>query len=794
MKKKVAFSVFALCMLFSLSQAGALPAPPDGYKGPLAASSIGDSLHALHYDISIEVTSYAAHTIAGYTKIFLASRVDNLQAIRLELMNLTVDSLFVDGVQNTTFTHANQVIGIPLSASLNTGDQVEVEVYYQGVPFHEDWGGFHFAGEYAFNLGVGFVSDPHNLGKAWFPCIDDFTDRATYDVYGTAEYGKMAVCGGLLTEVVDNGDSTKTYHWKLDREIPTYLASVAFGNYVAVTDTFHGINADVPIGIYVRPQDSVKVFGTFIHLKDILAVYEDRFGPYPFERVGYVGTAIGAMEHACNIAYPNFLIDGTTSGENTMAHELSHMWFGDATTCATAEDMWLNEGWAVFCEYIMMEGIYGPDSYKEYLNDKHAEILQYAHTNTGPAGYLALNQIPTSMTYDGMNVYDRGSTVAYSLRGYLGDSLFFKAAKAYLEEYNMKSVSSYDMCSIMSQHTGVNLNDFFETWVYTPGTPHYSVDSFDVSPNALGYLVTVYMKQKRKGNPYLGNNAVVELTFMNNNWETYKDTIHFSGPSGHSTIQVPFASSVVMCDRDEKLCDATTHAARVVKTTGDVTFPKTHFQFEVQQVSDSAYVRVEHNWAPPDTLKADIPGLRISNYRYWKIDGIFPPGFVATGRFFCTKNSYLDDGLILNETDSSIVMYREDPGKDWRFIDITKVGLWHTSFIYVDSLKKGEYVVAVCDTTFVNSIAKKKFSKPLVKIFPNPSKDAFNFSLLDNRIEQIRICDIQARAVDTIRVEKGVTQVRWKPANLNSGTYFLRMMDRQGRTLGSEKIIYNGNP
>jgi aminopeptidase N len=140
----------------------------------------------------------------------------------------------------------------------------------------------------------------------------------------------------MLSEVCNNGDGTSTWHWTTSFSLPTYLISASIGNYSLVSDIYHGIQRDIPITLYCRPSDSLKVAGTFVNLKDILQIYEEHFGPYPFERVGYTATAQGAMEHAANISYPYSGWSGNTSMEWWYAHELSHMWFGDMVTCASA--------------------------------------------------------------------------------------------------------------------------------------------------------------------------------------------------------------------------------------------------------------------------------------------------------------------------------------------------------------------------------------------------------------------------------------------------------------------------
>ncbi|MBM3436639.1 MAG: M1 family metallopeptidase, partial [Bacteroidetes bacterium] len=438
---------------------------------------ISDTLDALSYTLYVTDFDFANHEITANADIVLTTKVNNISQIKLELMDLTVDAVLVEGISVPGFTHNGNILNIPMSNPISPGDTIVVSVDYHGEPFHEDWGGFHWSGNYCFNLGVGFVSIPHNLGKTWFPCIDDFHDRAFYTIYATVDEGLDAVCGGILDEIINNGNGTLTYKWILAQSVPTYLASVAVGNYARWTATYNGIEEDIPVEIWVMPQDSDNVAGSFVNLDEIMQIFEESFGPYRWDRIGYVGTAIGAMEHATNVAYPHFAINGGLQYESLYAHELSHMWFGDNVTCASAEDMWLNEGWAVFADALFQESLYGEAQYKDFIRAKHKQIIQYCHTSSGDGSYFPLNQIPQEYTY-GMTAYDRGATVAYTLRGYLGDSLFFDAMAGYNEYFELDFASSEDLRDFLTSHTGIDMTGWFDNWVFHSGTPEYSIDSF----------------------------------------------------------------------------------------------------------------------------------------------------------------------------------------------------------------------------------------------------------------------------------------------------------------------------
>ncbi len=748
-------------------------------------SILGDTLDAVSYTIHLSDFDFTDQEFTGQADVLLSSKVDGLGFVKLELKDLTVDSCFIDGQEADDFIHSGEVLQIPLTAPLNAGDMVTATVFYHGHPFHESWGGFHWSGNYCFNLGVGFVSIPHNLGKTWFPCIDDFQDRATYALHVTVDEGKDAVCGGMLEGITNNGDGTRTYHWSLDQTIPTYLASVAVGDYARWTDTYSGVEEDIPVEIWVRPNDSANVDAAFAKLNQIMGIFEESYGPYRWDRVGYVGTAIGAMEHATNIAYPHFSIAPGIGNESLYTHELSHMWFGDNVTCSSAEEMWLNEGWAVFSEALYREFVYGKESYTEFLADKHADVIQFCHTPGKDGSYFPLNEIPQEVTY-GMSAYDRGATVAHSLRGYLGDELFFDALAGYNDHFQYNHASSYDMRDFLTSHTGVDMADWFDNWVFHSGTPHYSVDSFLVVPFGGDYQVTVFMKQKRHGPAFTGNSNKIELTFMDGSWNQHDATAMFDGATGEQTFTVPFAPELILPDLHERQCDAVTDHRKTIKEAGSYNFTFTYFEMEVNAVGgDSAFVFVGHQWAPPDPLDDPVQGLTISDYRYWTVDGVLPEGFNATGVFWYNKNAYLDDGIITSAADSVLILYRPSAAHEWQFINFTKIGLWNIGKLFVDNLQRGQYAIAVADDTFVGVHEKKPNTG--LHVYPNPGEGRFRIGV--DRPGTLRFYDMAGNLVQTLQVRGHQDSVVWEPGTLNDGTYVVRFNSSDNHLVGMERIV-----
>jgi aminopeptidase N len=758
-----------------------------------------DTIHVKRYSINLSIVHLSNKQIKGFTELTIVSRINSLQVIKLDLLQLNIDSIMLNDSKTTNYTYNDSLIKINLTTSLNQGDSVKVKVFYRGIPQIDPstWGGFYFSSDssFAYNLGVGFDSDPHVYGRCWFPCVDEFVDRSFYECKITVENNKAVVCGGTLMNKTNNGNGTTTYQWKLRDSIPTYLVSVAVGNYSVVTDTFSSVTGKIPILLYVRPVDTTNARNSFINLKTILSIFESKYGPYKWERVGYAGVPFnsGAMEHATNIAYPNFCVDGTLNYESLYTHELSHHWFGDLITCTTAEDMWINEGWARFSEYIYNQYLYGYNAYKNETRQNHMEVLQYAHIEDG--AYRAVYGIPTEYTY-GTTVYDKGSNVAYTLRGYIGDSLFFSTIKSLMHDYAFKNISTSEFRDYFTAHTGVNMNDFFDAWVYSPGFPHFSIDSFSVvagTPNN----VTVHVRQRSNHMPTLANSNKIEVQFIKNNWLKITDTIKFSGQYGSQTFQLPFVPDAVIIDPEEKVADATTDLYRTIKSTGAIDFPNTYFSIDVTSINDSAFIRAEHNWVPPDAIKtpnADIK--RLSNYRYWKIDGIFPASFISKGKFRYNRTQSLSGGYLDNvlmktiySKDSLLLLYRRDCKDDWKTTKFTIVGNQFNGNIIIDSLKKGEYTLAIGKPQN-SSVNDNNRDGGYFNVFPNPSGDKFTFEFNNDKASEIKIYNSLGQQVDMIKIGHNQNIINWTPVNINYGTYYVCLYSVNNSLMSKKQIVY----
>ncbi|MCK5857602.1 MAG: M1 family metallopeptidase [Bacteroidales bacterium] len=769
--------------------------PRCSHTTPIYKTMTSDSMDVLHYSINLDIIYLSQKNISGYTDLLITPKIDGLTVIKLDLLKLSIDSVLINNQSIANWSYNDTLLDFFLANSIDIGDTIVCSIHYHGQPVKDPsgWGGFYFSNDstFAFNMGVGMQDNPHNYGRVWYPCIDDFVDRATYDFNIRVKNGKYAVCNGTL-EATNVGSNTTQYKWKLHNDIPTYLASVAVGPYVAVRDTFNGVNGAIPIAIYVKSSMVSQAQASFINLKQILTAFELYYGPYRWERVGYVGVPFssGAMEHATSIAIGNGYINGTLTYESLFAHELSHHWFGDLVTCSSAPDMWLNEGWAAFSESMYQEMLYGKDAYKNNMRNLLFDVLKNTHHSD--AGYWAVAGVPHNLTY-GSTVYDKGATVAHSIRGYLGDNKFFSMLNAYMAQNAFSDQSSIDFRDFISANSGISMNDFFDSWVFEPGFSNFSIDSFYVGVGVNPpYTVSVAMQQRLKHKPNYANSNRVPITFMDSQWNRIDTVIEFSGQFGSQSFDLAFKPTAVFCDLDERLADATTDYSLSIKQVGSHNFEKSYFKMDVSQISDSALFQITHHWVGPDSLGINYPGLRISPNHFWTVEGIYPSAYDAIGSFRYFKASEIDADLIKNKNDSLILLYRPHGGMPWQRIASTKKGNWIVGYLEVNHLMNGQYVLAVYDYNYLGISDVKGGDEDLnLLISPNPSNGPIKFELNDDFPCYILIYDSVGKQVANVEMINIGSKLegRWNPERHSAGRYFVGLYSKEGILMQQTSLI-----
>jgi aminopeptidase N len=428
---------------------------------PIDYNSRSDTADLVQLKLTIDSRDFANGQLTGIAEYQLGAKLP-FSSLRFDLLGFTVDSIIsLSGSLN----FSQQGEHVVVNASAVAGQILQWTFHYHGSTTKDasGWGGIHHDGAYHYNLGVGFAANPHVYGRSLFPCFDNFVEKSTLDEMNIiTTSGKVGVSNGIYvgTDTLSNGDLV--WRWEGQAPIPSYLVSMAVSDYFKQSWTHDGR----PFEIYGRAQDTANMTAGFVHLNDIYDAFVEEFGPYRFEKVGYALTITGAMEHAGMVHLPRTLANANLNGEDIIAHELAHMWFGNAITTKTAEDMWINEGFAEFGSHLYEEKVYSRSKYVQTVQNNQALVLKQAAQSDG--GHLALSGVNQNQTY-GTHTYQKGAMVAHNLREFLGDSLFSHAVKQLIATNTFGNYNANTFKESFENSTGVDLDDFWNDWIYNPG-------------------------------------------------------------------------------------------------------------------------------------------------------------------------------------------------------------------------------------------------------------------------------------------------------------------------------------
>ena len=755
-----------------------------------------DTIDLQHILIHLDITDFTNHTIAGHAQITFAPKMNGIQNLNLDLLKLNVDSVVLGGNQ-LTYGYNDTLLQVNLGSSYGMTDTLDLTIYYHGTPQidQSNWGGFYFQNSYAFNLGVGFDADPHNYGRAWFPCFDNFIERSTFTFEIITSDGKTSYCNGeLMAEVAISGD-TIMRTWQMDESIPSYLACVAVAEYEEVRWKHQGILKQIPVVIAAKENDTTNLKSSFVNFNQAIDAFEDAYGPFLFNKAGYsiVPFTGGAMEHASNVTYPRFAINGTKAYETLMAHEFAHHWWGDLVTCDAQEEMWINEGMASYSEHLFLEHVYGEERYIKAVKENHLGVIQYAHIIEGK--YWSVSGVPHEYTY-GRHVYDKGASVGHNLRTYLGKANFKAGVNQFMDDYKFSDVNSIKLRNSLEATSGLDLDDFFDDWVFGGGFCHFAVDSFVVSPSPGNNSVTVYIQQKKRGNDHFFNAVPMRVSFYAEGLNEFHESVVLSGQYNAETFTLPFVPTVVALNTDDGLAMAVTTDQHWLLSKESHVFDHGKMLVDVDQITDSALMILEHHWAAPDPLKDASKDYRLSNYRYWRLTGIFPSDFKATARMHFDGRDIrsggqgnLDNELLVNGTDSVILLYRKDAHDDWsEFGGYEKIVFTGSKygFFNLDSLVPGEYAYANGVSTI--GIRKNQKAEYEFVVSPNPVSDKLRITsnLKDTNGVEVVVFNVRGREVARLPLSK-ITVIDVN--SMRTGNYFFDVRKGQEQYFSGQFVV-----
>lgn len=745
------------------------------------AQTAGENIDVTHYAIHVNELNFTNHTLQGETFVDFTATA-NVQQIVLELKSLVVTSVTATGASVANFSQDGDILFINLASPMAIGASATLDIVYGGSTFSETWGGVEWWGaDYVYNLGVGFDSQPHNLGKTWFPCVDNFTDKATYNVFVTTTNDKKAICGGELVATVDNGDGTSTWHWITPQEIATYHISFAVGNYEVWEDGYDGIEHYIPITVYAKPNQMNNVPGTFVHIKEIISFFEENLGPYPFNRIGYVSTGKGCMEHTDNIALAASIIDGQTTGEEYIAHELSHMWSGNLVTCADAGDMWLNEGFAQFWGAFYEVGIYGNEHFQNTISAMVNSINSWCNNENN---WIPLNNMPLNMTYDGTAIYDRGAVIVNTMMNYMGRENFLSAMRQYFQQYAYQTATSEQLCEALSQYSGIDMHGFFDTYVYSSGMPHLYAVIKSVEQDGDLYDVTIELRYQHIGDTHIGQGNAYYITFIGPDFQLATERVDWDGLSDHMTITLDFEPVGMVNDFDNNWLDGKTQKNFMLTSSSQQSFGS--FKVEAVNFTDSVFVAVENHLVGPydDPL---IPYLNLSSKHFWTISRYDFGEAEVKGVFDYSTSS--DGDILQSENDSATLLYRRDASEAWHEIAYTVFAgsTWKHGRLIVDNLLSGEYTFAAWDKEALGE-EKHYVPKQRMQVYPNPAEGIINISWGEATDGQIRIVGSDGKELESVSFSH-TDHICLFTNGLPKGCFTVLRLNNEGKVLNIEKLI-----
>jgi len=465
-----------------------------GAEGDAAISSSNYDVQHYLLDLTIDPS---AETIAGFMRMVFSSLGDentpdeHLHDVVLDLTtDLTVDSVIVHSA-SVVFTHADDSLVIHLDTPLARNDVDSVKVFYSGSPqprnndagltfkIHHD-----YFGQPEENKGqiIASLSEPA-FAKYWWPCKDRPDDKALAMVRLTVPDTLVAISNGILRAEIDSDPGWKTYVWEETYPIASYLISVAISDYELLADDscVLPLSGYVPLRNWIFPPDVIKAEADLVSLCDMIEFMEGIAGAYPFpgEKYGHATFVWGgAMEHQTVTSFGSGLFTGTGRFLHIIVHELAHQWFGDSLTPRYWADIWLNEGFATYCEALWVEHTEGREAYLENMRDRR-------HSRD----WEGLGHVRDPMPiFPGRIIYDKGAWILHMLRGRMGDEEFGQFFLDYATGSSraLSTVTTDEFIDLAEQYANEPLQEFFHPWLNTDEVPliqfHYGISDGDNGP------------------------------------------------------------------------------------------------------------------------------------------------------------------------------------------------------------------------------------------------------------------------------------------------------------------------
>ncbi len=399
-----------------------------------------------HYDITLTVDPETGSITSG-TTVVTAVATDDLARFDLDFEGLEVSSVTVDGAP-ADWELANAKLVVGPQTVLPGGEEFTVAVDYSGRPRPIIVPGVGVPGGWTVDPEGLYVAAEPDAAHTWFPGNDHPSDKATFAITTTVPDGWVVASNGELVSETSAAGAT-TFAWVMDFPMATYLATIAVGE-------FRRIDTPTDNGIVLRdylPADLVGLPAPLASAGEMLDFLSTWFGPYPFDRYGHVVVPDfpGAMEDQTMT-----IIGRGAIFDNVVVHEIAHQWFGDDVSPATWQDVWLNEGFATFAEFLWIEQQAGTEAMLTEVRRDHDRLASAPHNAIADPGLDELF---------GLGVYLRGGLTLYALRVEVGDEVLRQILTTYASRFSGGNASTDDFIAVATEVSGRDLTPLFDAWL-----------------------------------------------------------------------------------------------------------------------------------------------------------------------------------------------------------------------------------------------------------------------------------------------------------------------------------------
>ncbi|RLD53329.1 MAG: hypothetical protein DRJ05_16645, partial [Bacteroidetes bacterium] len=425
--------------------------------------------------------------------------------------------------------------------SIAEGDYVSAQIFYHGIPEIGEFFSNGVTTDYdsTWNKHVTRTQSEPFSARQWWPVKQDLTDKAdSVWVFITTDTSNMAGSQGLLTEIVPLGNKHR-FEWKSNYQIDYYLISFAVADYQEYNIYAHpeGLNGDsilIQNFIYDSPGYLENNKPGIDNTVSFIELFSSLYSMYPFhaEKYGHcLVTHGGGMEHQTMTTLGNF-------GFGLVAHELGHMWFGDNVTCATWSDIWINEGFATYSDYLAHEFIADPIYPPIWLSQVHEKVL----SEPGGSVYIPPEDIDYNnegRIFNSRLSYRKGALLLHMIRFELqDDDLFFQVMKNFQQQFTGGTATGIDFMNILNETSGVDFTGFFDAWYFGEGFPIYNINWEQV-----GGVFKLFSKQRGSApeiTSFFEMNVPYKLYFTDGS----DTTISFFQTENENNFSIPLGKNI----------------------------------------------------------------------------------------------------------------------------------------------------------------------------------------------------------------------------------------------------------